>query len=219
MAGGIGNFSPMIGNNASQLMNNLKQLIAANPAYLTSGIPTHLIQQMWKKEPEQSAMQPKVIKIMNNNNVRFDFLLFRIAIYAKFERIEDYFELCWRFRQTKWKKKKETMKKWELLRLMLTTGQRNVRKFTPNFKFYKRNEKNFSFWNFKNQIFISIFLGFLSKLVNFRNFLNILIFSVFFFNFLWIFLNILKCFNLVWNFPKFSFGFFFWIFLIILNIF
>ena len=73
-------------------MNNLKQLIAANPAYLTSGIPTHLIQQMWKKEPEQSAMQPKVIKIMNNNNVRFEFLWFRIEIYA-IEGIDDYFEL------------------------------------------------------------------------------------------------------------------------------
>lgn len=80
MAGGINNFSPMIGNNASQLMNNLKQLIAANPAYLTSGIPTHLIQQMWKKEPEPTVMQPKVIRVMNNNNVRFPYefvLLFR----------------------------------------------------------------------------------------------------------------------------------------------
>lgn len=61
LAGGINNFSPMIGNNASQLMKNLQQLIAANPAYLTSGIPTHLIQQMWKKEPQQTVMQPKVM--------------------------------------------------------------------------------------------------------------------------------------------------------------
>lgn len=59
MAGGINNFSPMIGNNASQLVKNLQQLIAAHPEYLKSGIPTHMIQQMWKKEPEQS-MEPKV---------------------------------------------------------------------------------------------------------------------------------------------------------------
>lgn len=70
MAGGINNFSPMIGNNASMLMKNLQQLIAANPAYLTSGIPTHLIQQMWKKEPEVPMMQPKV---MNRFDVRYEF--------------------------------------------------------------------------------------------------------------------------------------------------
>lgn len=75
MTGGINSFSPMLGNNANQLMNNLKQLIAANPAYLTSGIPTHLIQQMWKKEPEQNLMQPKVIRVVNSNNVRvYEFL-------------------------------------------------------------------------------------------------------------------------------------------------
>lgn len=66
MAGGINNFSPVIGNNASQLMKNLQSLIAANPAYLTSGIPTHLIQQMWKKEPEPTnVMQPKVMNTIN----------------------------------------------------------------------------------------------------------------------------------------------------------
>jgi hypothetical protein len=65
MAGGINNFSPMIGNNASQLMKNLQQLIKANPAYLTSGIPTHLIQQMWKKEPEVATSQQQP-KVMNN---------------------------------------------------------------------------------------------------------------------------------------------------------
>lgn len=60
MAGGINNFSPMIGNNASLLMKNLQQLIASNPAYLTSGIPTHLIQQMWKNDPDpmQAKMNP-----------------------------------------------------------------------------------------------------------------------------------------------------------------
>jgi len=69
-AGGINNFSPMIGNNASQLMKNLQQLIAANPSYLTSGIPTHLIQQMWKKEPDQmtpNSMQPRMI--ISNNRI------------------------------------------------------------------------------------------------------------------------------------------------------
>ncbi|CRK86966.1 CLUMA_CG000782, isoform A [Clunio marinus] len=65
-AGGINNFSPMIGNNASQLVKNLQQLIAANPAYLTSGIPTHLIQQMWKKEPEPTNVMPKVTNIRIN---------------------------------------------------------------------------------------------------------------------------------------------------------
>lgn len=54
-AGGIANNLPMLGNNASQLMKNLQQLIASNPEYLTSGIPTHLIQQMWNKEPTPSA--------------------------------------------------------------------------------------------------------------------------------------------------------------------
>lgn len=75
MAGGINNFSPMIGNNASQLMKNLQQLIAANPGFLTSGIPNHLIQQMWKKEPEptNAMMQPKVNQVINKpNNNRFD---------------------------------------------------------------------------------------------------------------------------------------------------
>lgn len=67
-AGGINNFSPMIGSNASQLMKNLQQLIASNPEYLTSGIPTHLIQQMWKKEPEPNVLQtPKVMQTTNNN--------------------------------------------------------------------------------------------------------------------------------------------------------
>jgi hypothetical protein len=54
-AGGIANNLPMLGSNASQLMKNLQQLIASNPEYLTSGIPTHLIQQMWNKEPAPSA--------------------------------------------------------------------------------------------------------------------------------------------------------------------
>lgn len=52
----------MIGDNASKLMKNLQQLIAANPAYLTRGIPTELIQQMWNKET--NVMQPKVDKII-----------------------------------------------------------------------------------------------------------------------------------------------------------
>ncbi|XP_070492560.1 protein strawberry notch isoform X1 [Chironomus tepperi] len=72
-AGGINNFSPMIGSNASQLMKNLQQLIASNPEYLKSGIPTHLIQQMWKKEPAPSVMQtPKVMTTPINNNRIFD---------------------------------------------------------------------------------------------------------------------------------------------------
>jgi hypothetical protein len=52
-AGGIA--SDTLGGNASQLMKNLQKLIASNPEYLTSGIPTHLIQQMWNKEPAPSA--------------------------------------------------------------------------------------------------------------------------------------------------------------------
>lgn len=76
-SGGINNFSPMIGSNASQLMKNLQQLIASNPEYLKSGIPTHLIQQMWKKEPAPSVMQtPKVMTTPMNNNRIVDVCLF-----------------------------------------------------------------------------------------------------------------------------------------------
>lgn len=88
MAGGINNFSPMIGSNASQLMKNLQQLIQSNPEYLTSGIPTHLIQQMWKKEPDASAVPTTTTssvnnpllqsKVMNRNlimDVRYDFFI------------------------------------------------------------------------------------------------------------------------------------------------
>jgi hypothetical protein len=79
MAGGINNFSPMIGNNASQLMKNLQQLIVQNPAYLTSGIPTHLIQQMWKKEPEPPSMlQPKMV----NSRIHEVCNLFFFFIYS-----------------------------------------------------------------------------------------------------------------------------------------
>lgn len=58
----MGNLSPMLGSNAATLMKNLQRLIASNPEYLTSGIPTHLIQSMYKNEPtkETNAMQPKV---------------------------------------------------------------------------------------------------------------------------------------------------------------
>lgn len=59
MSGGIGNLSPVLGNNANQLMKSLQELIAQHPDYLKSGIPTHLIQNMWKKEPE--PMQTKVV--------------------------------------------------------------------------------------------------------------------------------------------------------------
>lgn len=70
MAGGIGNFQPQIGNNASMLMKNLQQLIATNPDYLTSGIPTHLIQQMWKNEPQTTVMQtPKVTQNKINSRI------------------------------------------------------------------------------------------------------------------------------------------------------
>lgn len=75
MAGGINNFSPMIGNNASQLVKNLQQLIAAHPEYLKSGIPTHMIQQMWKKEPEPS-MEPKVKNIFADVCVFLSFYCF-----------------------------------------------------------------------------------------------------------------------------------------------
>lgn len=71
MAGGINNFSPMLGNNASLLMKNLQQLIASNPAYLTSGIPTHLIQQMWKNDPDPQA---KVMLFMVSYSLPFSIL-------------------------------------------------------------------------------------------------------------------------------------------------
>lgn len=82
LAGGINNFSPMLGSNASQLMKNLQQLISSNPEYLTSGIPTHLIQQMWNKEPSTTntvSMPPKNVMLQtkviskNNTDVCFDF--------------------------------------------------------------------------------------------------------------------------------------------------
>lgn len=62
--GGANKFSPLAGSNAGQLMKSLQQLIAENPEYLTSGIPTHLIQQMmFAKKNEQSVMQSKVTNI------------------------------------------------------------------------------------------------------------------------------------------------------------
>lgn len=73
MSGGINNFSPVIGNNASQVLKNLQALIAANPDYLTNGIPTHLIQQMWKNDPME---QPKVVTtnmpLKTNKTLNFD---------------------------------------------------------------------------------------------------------------------------------------------------
>jgi hypothetical protein len=86
MAGGINNFSPMIGNNASQLMKNLQQLIAANPAYLTSGIPTHLIQQMWKKDAEPAMVQQP--KVVNNRINHVCSLMSLFIFFIAFERLE-----------------------------------------------------------------------------------------------------------------------------------
>lgn len=98
MAGGINNFSPMIGSNASQLMKNLQQLIASNPEYLTSGIPTHLIQQMWKKEPvagsatsatsvvNNSQMMSKVINKNVIMDVRYHFYIILSYLQFKFAR-------------------------------------------------------------------------------------------------------------------------------------
>lgn len=128
LAGGINNFSPMIGNNANQLMKNLQQLIAANPAYLTSGIPTHLIQQMWKKDPEPTVMQPKVINNRLTDVCSYEFLYhFVIQHHEPNERSiyqqTNKFDCRW----AKWRKKKAMMRKWELLRLTLTTGRLNVK--------------------------------------------------------------------------------------------
>lgn len=55
-------------------MNNLKQLIAENPDYLKSGIPTQLIQQMFSQKAQPNVMQPKVT---NNRvlNVCYDFVI------------------------------------------------------------------------------------------------------------------------------------------------
>lgn len=67
MAGGINNFSPVIGTNANLLFTNLKQLIAANPEYITQGIPTNLIQQMWKKEtPKVSRTRFRLAQTLQN---------------------------------------------------------------------------------------------------------------------------------------------------------
>lgn len=69
MAGGINNFSPMLGNNASHLMKNLQQLISSNPEYLTSGIPTHLIQQMWNAKESATSTTATAGGSLPNNNV------------------------------------------------------------------------------------------------------------------------------------------------------
>jgi hypothetical protein len=74
--GGVNKFSPLAGTNAGQLMKSLQQLIKENPEYLTSGIPTHLIQQMMlNKNNDQSVMQTKV---MNNRApiVCYNFIIF-----------------------------------------------------------------------------------------------------------------------------------------------
>ena len=82
----------MIGSNASQLMKNLQQLISSNPEYLTSGIPTHLIQQMWKKEPEATATSTAGLannsqaqsKVMRQNaimDVRYWFIILFFIIF------------------------------------------------------------------------------------------------------------------------------------------
>jgi hypothetical protein len=63
--GGANRLSPLAGTNAGQIMKSLQQLIQENPEYLTSGIPTHLIQQMmFAKNNDQSVMQQP--KVMNN---------------------------------------------------------------------------------------------------------------------------------------------------------
>lgn len=50
MHGGINNFSNVLGANGGQILKNIQALIATNPSYLTHGIPTHLIQQMWNND-------------------------------------------------------------------------------------------------------------------------------------------------------------------------
>lgn len=72
MAGGINNFSPMIGNNATILMKSVQQLISANPDYLTKGIPNNLIHMMWNTEPVPSDKEAKVMtnsRVLNVSNV------------------------------------------------------------------------------------------------------------------------------------------------------
>ena len=66
MSGGINNFSPIIGNNAS-------------PDYLTNGIPTHLIQQMWKNDPmEQAKVVTTNMPLKTNKTLNFDDVCFGI---------------------------------------------------------------------------------------------------------------------------------------------
>lgn len=67
MVGGINKLSPMIGNNANQLLAGLAQLIASNPEYIANGIPSHLIQQMYKT-PQNSQQDSKVI--INSSMIR-----------------------------------------------------------------------------------------------------------------------------------------------------
>ena len=77
MAGGINNLGGAMGNDAGLVLKNLQLLINANPAYLTSGIPTHLIQQMYMNEP------PKVINKRPTFDVCYDFLLFHYILCFK----------------------------------------------------------------------------------------------------------------------------------------
>lgn len=50
--GGLNNIGNVLGGNETQLLKSIQALIASNPSYLTSGIPTHLItQQMYNNEP------------------------------------------------------------------------------------------------------------------------------------------------------------------------
>lgn len=80
MAGGINNFSPMIGNNAAILMKSVQQLIHSNPDYLKKGIPNNLIHMMWNTEPVPSDKEAKVMttsRVLNVSNfaiVCYDFL-------------------------------------------------------------------------------------------------------------------------------------------------
>lgn len=74
MHGGINNFSGVLGANGSQMLKNIQALIATNPSYLTSGIPTHLIQQMWNKEA--------TTKVTTTPNNRFYDVCFRYFILS-----------------------------------------------------------------------------------------------------------------------------------------
>lgn len=108
-------------------MNNLKQLIAENPDYLKSGIPTQLIQQMFSQKAQPNVMQPKVT---NNRvlNVCYDFvIIFNFTYGVRYSRqnaITTFYPISTRL--IKSTRKMARTRRWELPRHTPTIGHQNV---------------------------------------------------------------------------------------------